>query len=60
MTESEYINATNLAKIRAVRKVFDDVLPWEFVTDDDWGEISRLLWKMEEILTRHVKTKAKA
>lgn len=56
MTEREYIDATNLAKVRAARTILRDLLP---MTKDEEAwliEIQRTAYKLEERLTKIVRT----
>lgn len=59
MTEQEYIDATNLARIRAIKAIAaqmpdhpDSILP-----ESHLGDLMRAIWLIEDRLTRHVKTK---
>lgn len=55
MTEREYIDATNLAKIRACRSILRDCLPDEG-QQTKWDETAMAaLYAWEQQLTRRVK-----
>lgn len=48
MTEDEYINTANLAKLRVVDRTLRDVLPHGPVADDEWRAVIRQVqvWTM--------------
>jgi hypothetical protein len=56
MTESDYIQATNLARIRVITAVLRDMMPWGVLTKRMLGDLGRAAWKIEELLAEHVKT----
>lgn len=56
MTELQYIRATNLAKIRATKQVLRDYHPENDDQEEEAAEIWKLLDKIEERLTKLVKT----
>ena len=47
MTETEYIIATNLAKIRSARRTFREVLPNHGVSRDDYDAVLQMLYAAE-------------
>jgi hypothetical protein len=61
MTEREYIDATNLAKVRAAMLVLREFLPFERpVIDGHYAEAMRSLGKCQEELSSVVKCKPEA
>jgi hypothetical protein len=57
MTEQEYIDATNLAKIRAAKNVFRDFLPMTAPEEEEARAVFKALDRIETRLSRVVKTK---
>lgn len=57
MTEREYIDATNLAKIRAAKAILLDVLPMTAWEEGALCDARGPLCRFEDLLTRAVKTK---
>jgi hypothetical protein len=55
MTEREYIDATNLAKLRAAKAVLRDVLPMDDKEEEDYKAAMRALTLWELRLTDAVK-----
>lgn len=55
MTEAEYINATNLAKIRCVRAILRDVLPTDRSSEEEVEAATVHLRAWERRLERIVK-----
>jgi hypothetical protein len=62
MTEQEYIDATNLAKVRAAKNVLRDYFPWPEDGPDqrDWHTAMRAMRRLEERLEKLVKTESSA
>ncbi len=56
MTEQEYTDATNLAKVRAARSVFRDFMPMS-AAEEEMRTVLKALDRIETRLTRLVKTK---
>jgi hypothetical protein len=56
MTEKEYIDATNLAKVRAAKTIFRDVLLMIPAEEKEWQSVMLALSKIEDRLTKAVKT----
>ncbi len=56
MTEREYIDATNLAKIRAARSIVRDVLPMTSEDEKDQESALLAMAKIEDRLARAVQT----
>ena len=57
MTEQEYIDATNLAKVRAAKKVFRDFLPMTAPEEKQARAVFKALDRIETRLAAVVKTK---
>lgn len=57
MTEQEYIDATNLAKVRAAKNVFVDFLPMSQAEEEEMRSVLKALDRIETRLTTVVKTK---
>lgn len=56
MTETEYIDSTNLAKLRVLRTVLDVVhIDGQGVTEGEMGAISKTLYSMTMRLEKKVK-----
>lgn len=55
MTEREYIDATNLAKIRTALAIIHDFLPMEAKDEADELEAAKALRRIEERLNSRVK-----
>lgn len=56
MTEQEYINATNLAKIRAAKAVLRDLFPSGPLTEKDLDSILGAAIRIEDKLAKAVTT----
>lgn len=56
MNEREYINATNLAKVRAARNVFREFLPVNMVEEVEADIVLQALERLENRLASVVKT----
>lgn len=56
-TEQEYIDATNLAKVRAAKNVFRDFLPMTEPEEKEARAVFKALDRIETRLARVVKTK---
>ena len=56
MTEQEYIDATNLAKVRAAKNVFRDYLPMNDKEEDESRAVFNAIGKIEDRLAKKVKT----
>lgn len=56
MTEKEYINATNLAKVRSAKNVLRDYYPMNAREEKAWQSAMNAMCKIEERLTRIVAT----
>lgn len=57
MTEREYIDATNLAKIKAARRIIDDLVPTEAIDQLDADAAVLAMSKWEDRLTEKVKAR---
>lgn len=57
MTETEYINATNLAKIRAVKSLLGDVHPFDNINEKEMRTMFLQLQLWESALARKVVVK---
>lgn len=57
MTEREYIDATNLAKVRAAKVIANDVLPMSPEDEADQVAALQALRRIEARLEQRVKTK---
>lgn len=57
MTEQEYIDATNLAKLRSTKNVLRDVLPMTPAEETLFRKAMIALTEWEDELTKKVKTK---
>ena len=53
MKERDYINATDLAKVRAAESILRDLLPTisiDAITDEDYGQVMKTLYKWRTAL----------
>ena len=57
MKEREYIDATNLAKVRAAKSILMDVLPMSKAEEADQTLALQALQRLAERLEHRVKTK---
>lgn len=58
MTEQEYIDATNLAKVRAAKQIFRDILPSRDTEERHFSKALAAISNLEDRLRSVVKTKA--
>lgn len=56
MTEREYIDATNLAKVRAAKTVLLDFLPMDEQDEADYMRAQQAMRHIEERLEKRVRT----
>lgn len=59
MTEREYIDATNLSKIRSARRILADMLPMGAIDQLDMDAAMLAISKWEDRLTDAVKVKTR-
>ena len=54
MTKTEHINVTNLANVRAAKKVFSDFLPMGDKEEAEWRGVMFAMSKIEDRLAKLV------
>ncbi len=59
VTEQEYIDLTDLTKVRNAKKILSDITPENstVITKEDWQKIMTALWKWEKALLMGIKIK---